>query len=431
VGASPGASELRLGAAAGGYARTLDCVHCGFCLPACPTYRAWGTEADSPRGRITLVRAVAEGRLEPSGSLRRHIDRCLGCRGCESVCPAGVRFGEMLEHARHDMRPAGPPPFAFRALLSHPRRLRAAFTLVQLAQVSGLAKAARALGLSRRLLGRAVAELERDLPRVPPARLRASLPRRTPAAGRARGRVAVLEGCVARQLFGAVNRATARVLAACGFDVVVPERHACCGALHAHQGYLEQARDLARHTIEAFERADAEAVVVNSAGCGSAMKEYGSLLAADAAWAGRAAAFARRVRDVSEFLAPLDLPAMPRRVERRVAYHDACHLAHAQRIVREPRDLLSRVPGIELVPLPDAEQCCGSAGIYNVVEYDASMEILEAKIDCIASSGADVVAAGNPGCLLQIAVGSRRRGLSIEVRHPVELLDAALAGGER
>jgi glycolate dehydrogenase iron-sulfur subunit len=411
-----------------GYERTLDCVHCGLCLQACPTYRLWGQEADSPRGRIVIMRAIAEGRIEPTDTARRHLDLCLGCRACETVCPAGVRYGEMLELVRHETARSPREPFALRALVAHPRRLRAAFGALRLAQRTGLVSLGRALGLPRRLFGRAIGELERDLPPIAPGAARARLPRLTPAAGTKRGTVAILEGCVATQLFGGVNRATARVLSRVGFDVATPERHACCGALHLHQGFLEHGRDLARHTIERFEKTGADLYVVNSAGCGSAMKEYAHLLADDAAWAARAEAFSKRVRDVSELLASIELPPMPHRVERRVTYHDACHLVHGQKIARQPRELLRRIPGLELVPLRDADQCCGSAGVYNVVEYDASMQVLEQKMDRIAETGADVVAAGNPGCLLQIAVGARRRGRALEVVHPIELLDRALHG---
>ncbi len=410
------------------YARALDCVHCGLCLEACPTYRLWGSEPDSPRGRIAIMRAIAEGRIGATETARRHLELCLGCRGCESVCPAGVRYGEMLEWMRQETRRPGREPFALRALIPHPRRLGAVFTALGLAQATGLARLGRSIGLTRRLFGRAIAELQPDLPPIPPRRSRIPLPRLTPAIGHARGRVAVLEGCVMRQLYGSVNRATIRVLARAGFEVVTPVRQGCCGALHLHQGFLEHGRDLARHTISNFEQTGAEHVVVNSAGCGSAMKDYAGLLADDRDFGDRAKRFSSRVRDVSEFLASAELPPMTRRVVRRVTYHDACHLVHGQKISSEPRDLLRRIPGLALVPLPDAEQCCGSAGVYNLAEYDASMQVLEAKVDAIARTGAEVVAAGNPGCLLQIAVGLKRRRLQVGVRHPIELIDEAYHG---
>ncbi|MBI3844147.1 MAG: (Fe-S)-binding protein, partial [Planctomycetes bacterium] len=345
-----------------------------------------------------------------------------------SVCPAGVRYGEMLEFMRHETNRAPREPFALRALVPHPRRLRATFAMLRFMQRTGLVAMGRSLGLPRRFFGPAVGALEPELPPVAPASLRAPIPRRTAAVGTTRGRVALLEGCLASQMFGAVNRATVRVLARVGFEVIAPEKQGCCGALHLHQGFLEHGRDLARHTIENFERTGADVYVVNSAGCGSAMKEYVHLLADEPAWAPRAAEFSKRVRDVSELLASIELPPMPHRVSRRVAYHDACHLAHGQKIVREPRQLLRRIPGVELVALRDSDQCCGSAGIYNVVEYESAMQVLERKIDCIAEAKPDVVAAGNPGCLLQIVVGAKRRGLRIEVVHPIELVDRAYHG---
>jgi glycolate oxidase iron-sulfur subunit len=413
--------ESTLGAFSGPDAPDLDelrkCVHCGICLPQCPTYRVLGQEMDSPRGRIYLMRAAAEGRVGLTATFQRHIDLCLGCRACESACPSGVRFGSLLEATRIQLRRHGPPPRRrlLEALLfsvfPEPGRVGAALKAFRLYRRSGLRPLVRATGVLR--LFPRLAALEALLDDVPAA---AALPELVPARGRVRGRVGLLTGCVQRHLYPGVNRDTARLLALAGYDVVVPGAQGCCGALELHAGRVDALRARARALVAAFPE-DLDFVVANAAGCGSAMKEYGH-------WLPEAVGFAERVRDVVEVLGEADLPLG--RLDLTVTYHDACHLAHGQRLRQEPRALLRRIPGLRLVELGDSDLCCGSAGVYNLLEPALARELLAAKVERIAETGARVVATGNPGCLLQIAQGCRERGLDVTLVHPVELLARAV-----
>jgi len=407
-----------------------ECVHCGFCLPACPTYAALGTEMDSPRGRLFLMDALDAGRIDPTAAVVRHLDLCLGCRACETECPSGVRYGERLESTRERLADAPGRPLGQRLAQSwilkgvgtHSGRQRPLAWLLALARATGLLRLAGALAprsgrmhAMTRLLAAADTSSTSRLPAV------------TPACGTRRLRVALLTGCVARWMFPGVNAATVRLLSAAGCEVVVPREQGCCGALHSHSGDADGARRLVRRNIEAFEAAGPlDAVVVNAAGCGSAMKECDRLLADEPAWADRARDLAGKTRDALELLAELDDLPLTRRVEARVAYHDACHLAHGQGVRSGPRELLARIPGLTLVPLADADRCCGSAGIYNLLHPDIAASILEPKLDRVTDSGADVLSAANPGCLLQIAAGARARGLDVQTSHPIELLDRAL-----
>jgi glycolate oxidase iron-sulfur subunit len=392
------------------------CVHCGICLPQCPTYRVLGEEMDSPRGRIYLMRAAAEGRVGLSETFQRHFDLCLGCRACETACPSGVRFGSLLEATRAQLRRDGPGPthrllqaLVF-AVVPEPGRLGAALAAFAVYRRSGLRALVRATGLLRRFPRLAAMEaLLEDVPRA------IRLPELLPARGRARGRVGLLTGCVQRHLYPGVNRDTARLLALAGYEVVIPRAQGCCGALELHAGRVDGYRARARALAAAFPD-DLDAIVTNAAGCGAAMKEYGHALP-------EIGGFAGRVRDVTEVLAGVDLPLGPLALT--VTYHDACHLAHGQRVRREPRELLRRIPGLRVVELPDSELCCGSAGIYNLLEPEMARELLARKIERIAETGARVVAATNPGCLLQIAQGCRERGLDVALVHPVELLARA------
>jgi glycolate oxidase iron-sulfur subunit len=399
------------------------CVHCGICLPQCPTYRVLGEEMDSPRGRLYLMRAVAEGRLGLTETFARHMDLCLGCRACESACPSGVPFGSLLEATRAQLRGNGagrsPRPLErlVHALFPEPARLGALLGGLRLYQRSGLQRLLRATGVLRAVPS--LAAMESLLPDVPSAE---RLPALVRADGRSRGRVGLLTGCVQRHLYPDVNRDTARLLSLAGWDVVIPPGQGCCGALDVHAGRLGTFRARARALVAAFPP-DLDAVVVNAAGCGSAMKEYGHWLPDDPAMA----AFSRRVRDVTEILLDAELPLGP--LPMAVTYHDACHLAHGQRVRSEPRALLARIPGLRLVPLPDSDLCCGSAGVYNLLEPAIADRLLAMKIDRIVETGAEVVVAGNPGCLLQIAKGARARGLRLEVVHPVQLLARALQRG--
>lgn len=396
------------------------CVHCGFCLQACPTYLALHDENDSPRGRIVLMRALAEGELAPNDPVvHAHIDRCLGCRGCESACPSGVPYGQLLEATRATLASHRPLPAVARLVLGTFSRRWA----LRLALLGG--RLARALGLPRLLsaaggrLGFAFAML---------GATRHPLPRRPYAASGsgARGTVAVLHGCVMDGLMSGTNAATERVLTVNDYAVVAAPGEGCCGALHAHAGDAAGARDLARRNIAAFERTGAQFVAVNASGCGAMMKEYAHLLHDDPEWRDRAAQLSARVRDVSELLAAAG-PRAGAPLPLRVTYDAPCHLVHAQRVVAPPLAVLAAIPGLQLVPLADADQCCGSAGIYNLVEPETSDAVLAPKLARIAETGADFVATGNPGCLMQIGAGLARQGSAVRVVHPVDLLDASYA----
>lgn len=415
-----------------------DCVHCGFCLPTCPTYQLWGEEMDSPRGRIYLMDLAERGEIGLDGPFREHIDRCLGCMACVTACPSGVRYDRLLEAVRPQVernadRPGSDRLFrsALFALFPHRRRLRAA--LVPAVLYQGLRRIPGVTRLVERLPGRigAMASL------LPPVSLReafARLPVHTPAVGTRRRRVALLTGCVQDVLFHRVNAATVRVLAAEGCEVVVPRHQGCCGALELHSGREDPALARARRTVATFADLGVDYVVTNVAGCGSAMKEYGNLLADDPEWAERAAAFSASVRDVHEVLAELladggaRAPRHP--FPRRVAYHDACHLRHAQGVRAEPRAVLRSIPGLELVDLPEAELCCGSAGVYNLVMPEAAADLGRRKAAAVRAARPDVVVTANPGCLLQLHrhLSPRNGEEPRALLHPVQLLDAAIRG---
>lgn len=397
------------------------CVHCGFCLPACPTYVNLEDENDSPRGRILLMRALLEGTLAPDDeSVHEHLDRCLGCRGCETACPSGVPYGHLLEGARATLAESRSRPLVARVVLAVFGRR----PLLKLALAGArLFRATQLPRLLARLPGRmgfAMAMLDATRSTLVTA------DRETAATPATRGSVAVLEGCVMEGLLGATNDATRRTLARNGYALAEAPGQRCCGALHAHAGDLEAARRLARANIEAFERAGAEAIAVNAAGCGAMMKEYGHLLADDPAWAERAAAISARVRDITELLAAAG-PAPGGPLPLTVTYDAPCHLQHAQRVVTPPLAVLGAIPGLRLVPLADADMCCGAAGIYNLIEPETSDAVLRPKLENIERTGAAWVATGNPGCLMQIGAGLRRAGVAARAIHPVELLDASYA----
>lgn len=411
-----------------------DCVHCGFCLPACPTYKSWGNEMDSPRGRIDLMKGVNEGVIALDGTVTGHFDACLGCMACVTACPSGVRYDLLIESTRATVERnyrRSPGDSAFRALVfalfPYPGRLRAmAWPLYAFAK-SGLQALVRRSGLLR-LLPRRLAQLDALLPPLRLGDLTASLPAVTPASGARRGRVALVAGCVQRVFFPRVNSATVRVLAAEGFDAIVPRGQGCCGALSLHAGRDAEAKRFARGLMQRFEQERVDFVIVNAAGCGSTLKQYGELLSDELDWAERASAFSAKVRDVSEFLATIEPVAVRHPIDARVAYHDACHLAHAQLVREQPRALLRGIPGIELVEIPDGDQCCGSAGIYNLIEPESAEEIGERKVENVLAVGADLLASANPGCTLQITSLLAKRGLSVRAAHPIEILDASLEG---
>ena len=463
-----------------------DCVHCGFCLPACPTYSLWGEEMDSPRGRIHLVSQLLDGApLTPATA--DHFDRCLGCMACMTACPSGVQYDQIIEAGREwaeagvnplaDEAGPGPGPGpgadpepgpgvapeltaprsladrltrgAIFALFPYPRRLRAATAPLRLAQRIGADRLLARTGL----VGRVSPAAEQALRLAPASRPTppGRLPERVPALGTRRAVVGMLTGCVQSVFFPGVNAATARVLAAEGCDVIIPRSQGCCGALSLHSGRVAEAAQFARQTIETFEAAGVDVIVVNSAGCGSAMKEYERLfagLAADggedeagagaspalpgqveaASWAARAALLSSRVRDLTEFLDSLEPVAVRRPVPVVAAYHDACHLGHAQRITAQPRSLLRAIPGLELVELRDAGVCCGSAGVYNLLQPDAASALGSRKADSVAASGASLLISANPGCTLQISAALAAQGVTIRTAHIAEILDASING---
>ena len=398
------------------------CVHCGICLPQCPTYRVLGEEMDSPRGRVYLMRAAAEGRAELTPGLARHLDLCLGCRACETACPSGVPFGQLLEATRAQLdrkrvraRESAHATLEWAlSIFPHPDRLGALLWPLRLYQASGLRTLVRASGIL--LPFKRLQAMDALLPRVLPGA--SSLPELIPARGRARGRAALLTGCVQRFFFPEINLATARLLSAAGWEVVVPRAQGCCGALHLHAGRLDEFRAMARSLMAALGR-DVDIVVTNAAGCGSALKEYGHWLGDEGA-----ERFAGLVKDISEVLVDADLPLGELRET--VTYHDACHLAHGQKVRAQPRELLRRIPGVTLVELTDSDLCCGSAGVYNLLEPEMAAELGRRKLERIRETGARIVAAGNPGCIMQISQQALEAGLALEVMHPVTLLSRAL-----
>lgn len=431
------------------YAR---CVHCGLCLNHCPTYRLWGLEADSPRGRIRQMALVDEGRLDLGAEFVKHIDQCLDCRACETACPSGVEYGKLVEAARAQIErhyPRAPHSrllrwLVFQQLLPHPRRIAGVARVMRLYQRSGLAKLARASGILN-LLG--LAQRERLMPQIDREFFFSRLGKTYPAQVARRARVAFFGGCLAQVTFTALNDATIRVLRANGCEVVVPKGQVCCGALCAHAGVRDTARELARKNIEAFASGEFDAIVTNAAGCGSTLKEYPHLLTVDATEGKhkhrdhkdtevteKAAQFAAKVRDVTEFLAELGMTAPMKPVPLRVTYQDSCHLLHGQKVKDAPRELIRAVPGVELIEMPLADYCCGSAGVYNVTQTEASLAILEDKMRHAASTSAQAIVTANPGCILQLRAGlelyrGAQAGKPVphEVLHVIELLDRAIA----
>ncbi len=409
------------------------CVHCGFCLPACPSYLLLGQEMDSPRGRIYTMRAGSEGRIDMTPSVVQHFDTCLGCMACETACPSGVKYAPLIEQTRAAIEAQSQRPLGERwfrrilfAVLPYPRRLR----LLALPLV--LVHAVRRVPFLVSLIPRRMANLLTLAPRVSLGATRVETPERTPATGSVRLKVGLLTGCVQRAFFGNVNQATARVLAAEGCQVHAPRTQECCGALALHAGEQEVARRFARKLIATFEKESIDVIAVNAAGCGSSMKEYGHLLKDDPTFAARAAAFSKKVKDVTEVLAGLGEMRAPRRaMPLKVAYHDACHLAHAQGVRLEPRQLLASIPGVTLVPIAESDICCGSAGIFNLVQPEMAQTLGLRKAAHIAEATPDVVVTSNPGCILQIRAAAERAGHTYPVRHIVELLDEAISGRHR
>src|ERR1700681_1129389 len=410
------------------YAR---CIHCGLCLNACPTYRRWNLEADSTRGRIHQMIHVEQGDVPVTDSFVDHIDKCLDCRACETACPSGVEYGKLVEYARARIERDYQRPLlariarevVHRRFLPFPKRLATLARLFRFYQRSGLQSLARATGILK-LLG--VDKRERLLPRVDSNFFYDRLGKTFQAKGDRRARVAFFAGCVANVTFAELNAATIRVLTANGCDVVVPEGQLCCGALAAHAGVRDAARALARKNLRAFLLNDVDAIVTNAAGCGSTLKEYHHLFTPDEAEYGPAVAFAKKTRDVTEFLAALGLSAPLKPLPLRVTYQDSCHLLHGQKVREAPRKLLRSIPGLDLVELPHSDICCGSAGVYNVTHTEASLELLAQKMRYASATQAQIIASSNRGCLLEMRVGAEMHQTNQQVLHVIELLDQAI-----
>jgi glycolate oxidase iron-sulfur subunit len=408
-----------------------NCVHCGFCLPVCPTYVLWGQEMDSPRGRIYLMKLASEGVASLNSQWISHMDSCLGCMACMTACPSGVDYGKLIEATRAQIERRDTRSWSEKlyrtflfATFTHPERLRLLRGPLSFYQRSGLQALVRGSGMLK-LLPKKMRAMEALLPKIGRKEMVAEM---TSAQGTRRRRVGLLLGCVQREFFPQVNAATARVLAAEGCEVVAPAEQSCCGALYVHAGEEDAALELARRTIDTFERAGVEAVVINAAGCGSSVKEYGHLLRDDPQYAERAKKFSAKCKDVSEFLVELPPQATRHALPLRVAFHDSCHLQHAQGVRAQPRALLGQIPGLELQEIAEPAICCGSAGIYNLVQPEAATELGDRKARLIEALRPDVVATGNPGCLLQLEAALARSGCGARALHTVQLLDASIRG---
>lgn len=412
-----------------------SCVHCGLCLPSCPTYVITRRERSSPRGRIWLMKEVSEGRLDLLDPLfEEEMYLCLNCRACEAVCPSGVKYGEILEASRAQIEQArkGTPKarvlrkVVFGGIFTDMRRFRALSAGLRLYQRSPLPRIAKRSGVLK-VLG-----LDQAHELMPQVSDRFVVPKgeTIPARGEWRGRVGLFTGCIMSTAYAEIHEATIRVLTRNGFEVTLINGQGCCGALHVHQGDPDGGRALARKNIDAFDTPYLDAIIVNAAGCGAAMKEYGHLLKDDPEYADRAARFAERVQDVTEFLAAKGLSAEPGPLPMTVTYQEPCHLAHAQRISKQPRQLLKAIPELRVVEMPESSLCCGSAGIYNLLQPDMSSKLLARKLDNALSTGAEAIVSANPGCMLQLTSGLRARGDERPVLHLVELLDRAYAAAE-
>jgi glycolate oxidase iron-sulfur subunit len=406
------------------------CVHCGLCLNSCPTYRELHLEMDSPRGRIYQMVQVSNG-APITESYVEHIELCLACRGCETACPSGVKYGRLVEAARAEIeqrtkRPLGTRllrKLVFEHLLPRPGNLRLAGKALLLYQTSGMQRRVRGSGILKRL-GR-LAEIEPLTPSVETPFFFRHLGRVFPAQGERKYRVGFLGGCIANLCFARLNEATVRVLQAHGCEVTLPKGQTCCGALHVHAGLRETARRLARRNIETFLKGDFDAIITNAAGCGSTLKEYDELLDHDPSYVDRAREFVARMKDVTEFLASIEVKPRMGEVRATVTYQDSCHLAHGQRIRSAPRQLLNRVPGLKIKEMALSDLCCGSAGIYNIAHTDMAMELLKKKMESINATGAERIVTANPGCILQLRAGVERYGRGQRVSHVVEILDEA------
>lgn len=422
------------------YEALVKCVHCGLCLNECPTYRANGLEPDSPRGRLYLIRAVSEGTLPVTDDVVDHLQKCLVCRACETACPSNVQFGQVMEAARHELLESHGTPkrrflswLAFRQLFPYPGRLKLVGQALRFYQHSPLPLVTDLL-TRWKLLPRRLSVMEKMSPRLSDRFFEIPATERVPTRGERRYTVGMVSGCIMPLAFAETNDATVRVLTANGCDVILPKAQRCCGALAAHSGDGDASADLARANIDAFEAFgfdNLDSIIINAAGCGAQLKQYGHMLQDDPRYAERAARFAAKVEDISEFLARVGLTAPLGEVNRTVTYQDACHLYHGQKIRSQPRELLFSIPGLDLVEMRDSQRCCGSAGIYNIVQPEMSMDVLDAKMDNVLATGTDCVVAGNPGCLLQLNLGLKQRGHEPAAIHLVDLLDESIQEGAK
>lgn len=410
------------------------CVHCGFCLQQCPTYLQLGMETDSPRGRIHLINAISDGAVEPTAALTQHLDLCLQCRACETACPSGVSFGRIMESGRAMIVQQGKAPRSWRLrstllslLLPYPKRLAFVFGLLRFYQRVGVQRLLRVSGILRALPG-GLGEAESQLPGIEHEAF--DLAAERSRVGEPMARVALLTGCVMPYLYPRTHAATVRVLARQGVEVIDVPAQRCCGALSLHSGDRRTGRDLARRNIDAFRAADVDAVIVNSAGCGASLKEYGELLAEDPAYADKAAAFSSSVRDVTEYLSEIGLRNPTASLDVKVTYQDSCHLVHGQKVRSAPRELLCAIPGLELIEMRTPDRCCGSAGIYSFAQQEMSRRLLDEKMVDVGGTGAPVIVTANPGCMMQLEAGLRRHGMRGRVVHVVELLDEAYRAEE-
>lgn len=407
-----------------------DCVHCGMCLESCPTYLETGQEQHSPRGRVHLIKSVAEGKLEVNEQFMDPVFQCLDCRACTTACPADVDVGGLIEEARGQVRQAMPltgmkgaiSTFFLKGLFPHPNRLQAAGGLLKFYQKSGLQKAVRSTG-ALRVMPKHLAEMEAIMPEITTSvRKKYKDVEVIPAKGTPKAQVAMLKGCIMDVMFGDINQSTINVLTHNGNDVELPKNQTCCGALHVHAGDRETGKKLAKQNIEAFEKSDK--VVVNAAGCGCALKEYPELLRNEPEWKERAEAFSEKVEDISKYLYDTGYEKPTSSINKRITYHDACHLAHGQGVRHEPRQLLKDIPGVTFIEQPNADTCCGSAGIYNITNPEMATAVLERKMENVPDD-VDMISMGNPGCMLQMAMGVQKYGRSGEIVHTVQLLDWA------
>lgn len=409
------------------------CIHCGMCLQSCPTYALTGIELSSPRGRIRLMKSVAEDKLPITQGFVDEMYFCLDCQACETVCPAGVRYGALVENARHIIARADRDPLSVRLLkrfflngiLVSKWRLKFAAKLLRLYEATGLREAVERSGILS-VFSATFEDRHRLLPSVRERPFDESVDETLPPAnGAAKGRLAFLAGCIMNHVLPDVHRDAVEVLRACGFELVIPKMQECCGSLHGHHGEIAIAKRLARWNLDIFEQYAYDYFIVDSAGCGAFLKEYGAWLADDHDYAEKAREFSAKVKDITELLAGIALPPL-QPLEREVTYHEACHLVHTQNISAQPRKLIQSIPGLDFVELPEATWCCGSAGIYTVLRFDDSMKFLERKMQNLASTGAEIVVTANPGCHLQLEYGLKRFGLRMEVMHPVQLLRRAM-----